>query len=220
MHIQFLVEDQSGEILIRQVMNKLLSDRKDHTFDVKHFQGIGGYKVCSQIKDVKNNKMLHDLPIVLKGFDNKYKSNPNYPALIVVVLDNDDRCTEDFEKQLTDMTMKIGIMTDHVICIAVEEMEAWLLGDRKALLQAYPGAHTVKLKDYQQDKICGTWEILADAVYEGGMKKFIKACPTFHEIGKCKAEWAEKIGSYMILDDNVSPSFQYFLSEIRKRIAV
>ncbi len=30
------------------------------------------------------------------------------------------------------------ILTDHVFCVAVKEMEAWLLGDIEAIEKAYP----------------------------------------------------------------------------------
>ena len=59
-------------------------------------------------------------------------------------------------------------------------------------------------KEYTQDSICGTWEILADIVYEGGIKKFKKDCPTYREVGKYKAEWAEKIGDFFDIDNNKS----------------
>ena len=52
-------------------------------------------------------------------------------------------------------------------------------------------------------------------VYKGGLKKFKKDCPTYREIGKCKAEWARAIGQYMNLDANASPSFNRFVSELR-----
>lgn len=69
---------------------------------------------------------------------------------------------------------------DHVFCIAVEEMEAWLMGDREALLCAYPKAKESVLKEYKQDSICGTWEVLANAVYKCGLKKMKRDRLTYH----------------------------------------
>lgn len=38
------------------------------------------------------------------------------------------------------------------------------------------------------------------------------------EIGKYKSEWAKKIGSYMDITKNKSPSFNHFITEINKRL--
>lgn len=105
---------------------------------------------------------------------------------------------------------------DHVFCIAVEEMEAWLLGDREALKTAYPKAKDGVLKSYSQDSICGTWELLADTIYSGGYKA-LKKHP-YNVIGKVKAEWTENIGKYMVPERNISPSFQYFYNEVMCRV--
>ena len=109
------------------------------------------------------------------------------------------------------------ISIDHVFCIAVEEMEAWLLGDRNAVLKAYPSAKTSLLNDYEQDSICGTWEKLAGAVYPGGLAKFRKENKTYQDIGKHKCEWALKIGEHMDVHRNCSPSFQFFVTAIEER---
>ena len=130
--------------------------------------------------------------IFLKGFD---KSLQGYEACIIVVLDNDNRDNKEFESQLQKQAELAMISIDHAFCIAVEEMEAWLLGDKDALFKAYSNARESKYKEYQQDSICGTWEFLADIIYKGGINNFRKECPTYREVGKYKAEWAMKIGS-------------------------
>ncbi len=53
---------------------------------------------------------------------------------------------------------------------------------------------------------------------DGGRERMKKDCPTYVERGKRKREWAVNIGRHMCPDANVSPSFRYFLNEIRKRI--
>lgn len=110
------------------------------------------------------------------------------------------------------------VTIDHVFCIAVEEMEAWLLGDESAVIAAYPRARISVLRSYVQDSICGTWEKLADVIYPGGLARLMKECSSYMEIGSQKCEWARNIGEYMDLDNNSSPSFNYFMSEIRKRL--
>ena len=187
MHIQFLIEDMSGEVLIRHVMGKLLIGNGSVTYDCKAFKGIGGFK-------------------------------KNIEASIVIVLDNDQRNIDEFRDELHRRALWAMISIDHVFCIAVEEMEAWLLGDRTALFEAYPNARESAFREYEQDSICGTWEVLANVVYKGGLKKFKKDCPSYGEIGKYKSKWADEIGKYMNIDNNISPSFNYFLSQIRMRI--
>lgn len=217
MHFQFLIEDLSGEILIKQVMKKLEYECSEFTYDTKSFKGIGGFKNVCKVKEIKTNKLLSDLLVYLRGFDKCFN---NYDACIVVVLDNDDRDKEIFEKQLKRQAELAMISVDYVFCIAIEEMEAWLLGDKEALFKAYPKSKEGKYKEYKQDSICGTWEMLADIVYDGGLKKFKKACPTFREVGKYKAEWAKNIGEFMKLDENLSPSFNYFIGELRRRLKI
>ena len=214
MHFQFLIEDYSGAVLVDKVMQKL-SEEADFTFDIKSFKGIGGFKGKGHVKDIKTNKLLTDLPQYLRAFDNSLQG---IESCIIVVLDNDTRETQQFEQELELQAQKAQISIDHVFCIAVEEMEAWLLGDEKALFLAYPLARDSKYKEYVQDSICGTWELLADVVFKGGLKKFKKECPTYREVGKYKAEWAEQIGTYLDLNGNKSPSFQYFISALRKRV--
>lgn len=116
---------------------------------------------------VKTNKLLNDLGIYLRGFQWHFS---NYGACLVVVLDNDVRDCEVFQKELEDYATIALVMMDHVFCVAVEEMEAWLLGDEHALFSAYPNARESKYREYVQDSICGTWEVLADVVFRGGLE--------------------------------------------------
>ena len=60
--------------------------------------------------------------------------------------------------------------------------------------------------------------MLADVVYPGGKAKMKKACPAYGEIGKIKSEWSVNIGRHMDWDNNKSPSFQFFASEINRRV--
>ena len=211
MHIQFLIEDHSGEVLICKVMEKLACDSV--TCDYKSFKGIGGFKEKGKATDIKTNKLLTDLEGYLKGFDKYFR---DYDACIFIILDNDTRKTTEFRNELEEKAQSWGISTECVFCIAVEEMEAWLLGDEQALITAYPNAKMAKYREYVQDSICGTWEYLADIIFDGGLKNFKKQCPTYRERGKYKAEWAEKIGAVMDLNNNKSPSFRYMITNLRR----
>ena len=98
-------------------------------------------------------------------------------------------------------------------------MEAWLLGDMEAVGMAYPDCRKTAVKNYVQDGICDTWEVLANVVYSGGLARLMKnAGKSYSEIGKVKAEWADQIGAQLQLEQNASPSFQFFISELKRRI--
>ena len=90
-------------------------------------------------------------------------------------------------------------------CVAVEEGEAWLLGDISALKAAYPRAKEDVLHGYQNDAICGTWELLADAVFTKGAGALEKRGS--QAVGREKSAWAEKIAPHMNVDANASPQF-------------
>lgn len=111
-------------------MEKLKAEHADceMTFDCKSFRGIGGFRRAqSQPGNVKTNKLLNDLPIYLKGFDRKCRGIPGYAFSVFVVLDNDKRNTDELRQQLNRITLENDIAIDHAYCIAIEEMEAWLL---------------------------------------------------------------------------------------------
>ena len=96
---------------------------------------------------------------------------------------------------------------------AVEEGEAWLLGDIPAVKAAYPKAKEDVLNGYQNDAICGTWELLADAVSSGGSSALRKK--GWQAVGREKSDWAEIIAPHMDVDANASSSFRYFRDKLR-----
>lgn len=187
-------------------------------WDKKFFKGIGHLKKTGNALGQKTGKLLNDLPMYMRAFDKKLQGMER-PAL-VVVLDNDKRDVARFRKELENVAVANMILCDHVFCVAVKEMEAWLLGDAEAIKAAYPRAKMQHMKKYEQDAICDTWEILADIVYPQGTAKLKKkAAGSYSVIGKAKCEWADRIGRHMSLHKNASPSYQYFIYELEKRIA-
>lgn len=221
MYIQFLIEDKSTEILIGHVMKKLQNQQVEREiyYDIKSFVGIGHLPKHGTSLERKTGQLLNDLPMYLRAFDKRCRGMSG--AVIMVVLDNDKRDPEKFQIQLEEIAKQNMILADHVFCIAVKEMEAWLLGDMNAVERAYPNARKNGRKDYIQDGICDTWETLANIVYPGGVKKLKnKAANSYSEIGKMKMEWADRIGKMLDLNQNESPSFQRFIFELTRRIEV
>ena len=217
MYFQFLIEDLSGSELIHQVMKIIKKKHPSTDFDCKSFHGIGHLGVGSNAREIKTGQILNDLPIYIRGFSRSLRFSP---STIVVVLDNDERDPILFRNQLEQVVKENEMGVECVICIAIEELEAWLLGDENAILAAYPDAKVSVLHSYNQDSICGTWELLADALYKGGHQRLIKDSLGYENKKKKKSEWAKKISGYFNLHDNKSPSFQCFIQEIETRADV
>lgn len=96
--------------------------------------------------------------------------------------------------------------------LATEEIEAWYLGDLTALLAAYPQADKKVLNKYQQDAVCGTWEMLADALIKGGSATLKEQ--GFIKTGEFKHDCAHRIGPLMDVERNQSPSFRTTLKNL------
>lgn len=144
--------------------------------------------------------LLDQLPRILRGYGN----TPGIDA-VVVVLDSDRRNCADFLAELKALAADCNPAPNTIFRLAIEEMEAWYFGDQQALQTAYPRAKADVLGRYVQDSVCGTWELLADAVHPGGSAAIKKA--GWPLPGQIKCEWAEKIGPFLEPDRNVSPSF-------------
>nr|WP_316652858.1 DUF4276 family protein [uncultured Gellertiella sp.] len=214
MHIEILVEDSSGKRLLEKLVPAILGPHgAPHSWRIHPFRGVGHLpKKMNPKADPAKRALLNNLPRLLTGF----AKTPGVDAVLVVV-DTDQRNCRDFLAELIALADRCDPRPHVMFRLAIEEMEAWFLGDRKALLGAYPRARAEVLDRYVQDSVCGTWEILADAVYPGGsvaMKKL-----GFAVVGDAKHEWAEKIGPHLGIDDNKSPSFAKFVAGLRRLVA-
>ena len=90
-------------------------------------------------------------------------------------MDLDDRNCVAFKDELLAVLDACGPRPPTLFRIAIEESETWLLGDRAAVKAAYPLAKDSVLDDCKQDDICGTWEVLADAVHAGVSAALMKS---------------------------------------------
>ena len=73
MYFQFLIEDQSTEILVGHVMGKLKEKypEKEILYDSKPFKGIGHLPTKGNLMERKGGNLLNNLHIYLRGFDKK-----------------------------------------------------------------------------------------------------------------------------------------------------
>ena len=212
MHLEVLVEDRSGSIALEIILEKILSgNHSEHSWRIHHYKGIGRIpKDLHRQPDPKNRMLLNNLPRLLRGYGKSLQ--PDHSA-VVVVMDLDDRDCMALKRELLDVLNGCEPRPRALFRIAIEESEAWLMGDRAAVQQAYPNAKVPVLNAYMQDSICGTWERLADAVHPGGSMRLKKAA--WPEAGRAKCEWAVRIAPYMDPDRNRSKSFQVFRDGIR-----
>ena len=161
--------------------------------------------------------LLNQLPRLLRGFGKTFANySINFPVVVIVVCDLDKRCLKKFRQELFAVLNTCTPQPETRFCIAIEEGEAWLLGDIPAIKAAYPRAKDSVLNKYKNDSICGTWELLAEAVFTGGLRALEKKGTRV--IGIEKSAWAERIAPQMNVDKNASPSFCYFRDKIRELI--
>jgi len=216
MYIRFLVEDSSGARLLSHLLPRILGPQGEpHYWHINSYKGVGHIpKNLSGQGDTRKITLLGKLPFLLKGF----AKTPGIEA-VVVVLDTDKNDCRSFLTELREVADQCAPTLNTLFRLAIEEMEAWYLGDRPALEKAFPYLKSKVLSCYVQDapQPVGTWELLAEAVYPGGMKKInSNGWPL---PGELKHEWADKIGPLLSLEENDSPSFRKFRDGLRSLVS-
>jgi hypothetical protein len=206
-HFEVLVEDVSGAIMLEAFLEKILGPiGQQHTYRIHPYKGIGRLPKNLRGKaDPTRRILLEQLPRVLRGYGRSLQYGE---AAVIIVVDSDDNVCTAFKEDLVAVLNSCDPKPNTLFRIAIEEMESWLLGDMDAVKKAYPKAKDKVLESYVQDSICGTWEKLADAIYDGGSLK-LKNLGWPH-IGQAKCNWAKKISPMVDVDKNISKSFQVF----------
>ncbi len=213
MHFDILVEDASGEIMLNSLLENML-DTQD-TYKLYKYKGVGHLpKNLTNTNNPATKVLLNQLPNLINGFGKTHQGyGTHYHAAVIVIFDLDDKNLSELISQLETILNACSYKPRTRFCIAIEEGEAWLLGDMPAIQKAYPHAKTQILNRYVNDSICGTWELLADAIYPGGSSNLIqKGYPL---IGETKCEWARQITPFMNVNSNLSDSFNAFCETIK-----
>ena len=213
MHFEVLVEDQSGGKALDILIPKIIGEQD--TFKIRFYKGRGDIpKNLTDPVSAKNKLLLSNLPKLLRGYGRTFPiHSADAAATIILVCDLDDKCLKAFRTELFNVLNSCSPKPQTRFCFAIEEGEAWLLGDIPAIEKAYPKAKKGVLNGYVNDSICGTWEVLANAVFAGGAAKLKNG--GYQATGREKYLWAEKITPHMNIDANKSPSFCYFRDTIR-----
>ncbi|HAY21980.1 MAG TPA: hypothetical protein DCY27_07405 [Desulfobacterales bacterium] len=199
MHVEFLLEEESAEVALNNLLPKILPQQITYTFHV--FQG-------------KQN-LLKKLPERFRGY--RRWLPPDW--IIVVLLDFDQGDCQELKGRLERIAEREGFTTlSKVGChgrfqvinrLAVKELEAWFFGDFPAIRQAYPRfpIRLEKKKNYRNpDAIDNPWETL-EKIFKGA---------GYYPGGLPKKEVAGRISENMNPWDNQSKSFQVFRDTLRK----
>ena len=217
MHFEILVEDASGKMLLEQIVPKILGPKgKPNPYRIVNIQELK-YRVMATLPRVEARTLPWDVILAqtlamqlrayAKGWNRKH-------GVVVIVVDLDARHPEHFRKKLEEVFNTNAPNVEGGIRLAIEEIEAWILGDLPAVRRAYPLVKEYVLMSYEQESTCGTWEVLADALFHGGAERLTEI--GYPMIGREKCRWAENIGQYMNMDTNRSPSFQAFRDLLRR----
>jgi hypothetical protein len=213
MHLEILVEDLSGKKALDILVPRILGGQD--TFRVHAYKGVG--RIPKNMKDAADPSkriLLTNLPKLLKGYGRTFQAySSGYRAAVILVCDLDEKNLMGFLGELNAILNACHPKPEAHFCIAIEEGEAWFMGDIRAVKLAYPAADDDVLSSYVNDSICGTWEKLADAVYPGGAR--VLSRKGWQTVGAEKTRWAEDISPRMDVENNASPSFCFFRDEIR-----
>lgn len=206
MHLEICVEDASGKIFLENVLPRIV--RNDVTWRLHGYRGIGRIPKGLQSTDNAEHRIILDsLPKLIRGC-----ANTPYVSALMIVVDTDAKDCKQFLQELKSVHQQVAPNANVVFRLAIEEMEAWLLGDPAAIKAAYPNVNEITLKSYKQDSICGTWEVLADAVHPGGSAALV--AEGWPAPGEAKCQWAKNIPPHMDFATNASPSFHKLLKAL------
>ena len=146
MHFEVLVEDQSGKKALENLFPKIIG-AESYTLNIHAYKGLGhipaGLKTAAE---ARKRILLAQLPRLLQGYGRTFAAYPDgCHAAVIVVCDLDDNNKESFRKELAGILNRCRPKPEARFCLAIEEGEAWLLGDIPAIKAAYPKARDAEI---------------------------------------------------------------------------
>lgn len=189
MTIHILVEGPSERAFIEPWAARLL---KNHPVKVHPHEGKGKLPQDPSVPPARHHRgLLHQLPAKLRAFADAL--NPDADSVLILVDADNEHCV-DLTTQLRDIATTFSPGLRVVVRIAVEETEAFYLGDLKAVQKAFPDADMASAREYVPDSICSTWEFFGRVVRDGGGNK---------------VAWAEAIGPHLTTNPAKSRSLSF-----------
>ncbi|MCR5328980.1 MAG: DUF4276 family protein [Saccharofermentans sp.] len=206
MLIEILSEDKSGAVVVERLTERITENEGlDVEVNVHPHRGCGSLPKDMTAKPPKFASSLLDLlPSELRAYNKVYAGQD---LILIIAMDSDDKDPQALRQEIYSCASKFAPDIRSVVGISTEEIEAWMLGDKSAIIDAFPDCNMEILNSYEQDSVCGTWEILCRAISENAEELIDIGYPA---IGHYKALWAETISRYMLPQKNVSPSFNTF----------
>ena len=206
MLIEILSEDKSGAVVVERLAERITENEGlECEVNVHPHRGCGSLPKDMTAKPPKFASSLLDLlPAQLRAYNKVYGGKD---IILIIAMDSDDKDPQVLRQEIYSCASKFAPDIRSVVGISTEEIEAWVLGDKDAIFDAYPDCNKKILDSYEQDSVCGTWEILCRAISENAEELIEIGYPA---IGHYKALWTENISRYMMPQRNVSPSFNTF----------
>lgn len=200
MHLEVLVEESSAEAVVRRVV--AAATPATATYEVRVFDG--------------KTDLLGSLPDRLRG----YRSWAIDGLRIMVLVDRDTEDCLQLKSRLEALAHGAGFTTrtsansgSFEVCnrIAVEELEAWFLGDEPALRAAFPRLKpfAAKAQYRDPDKIAGAWETAERLLQRA----------SYYQAGLRKRDLSLRVAPLMNIGENRSASFATFVSGLTSLMA-
>ena len=206
MLIEILSEDKSGAVVVQRLAERIAENEGvDFELHVHPHRGCGSFLKDMDSAPPKFASSLLDLrPAKLRAYNKVYGGKD---VILIIAMDSDDNDPQELRQMLYSCAAKYAPDIRSIVGLSTEEIEAWVLGDRDAIRTAYPDSRMDVLDSYEQDSVCGTWEVLCRVISENAEELIEIGYPA---IGHYKALWAETISRYMVPEKNISPSFNTF----------
>ncbi len=197
-----LVEGSSDEPTVKEILNRRFGLVHGSQFQIHPHGGKGKLPENPDAKPSPTNRtLLAQLPATLRA----YSVKGNKVCVVVLVDQDDDDCVQllaDLQAMLAGLKKRPANV---LFRIAMEEIEAWFLADRAAVLAAYGEANFKGITKKDTDLIDDPSDVLASCL---GVSL---PCT-----GQMKAEWAESIVPHLNLKKPKSPSLAKFIEGIRR----
>lgn len=195
MTLHIMVEGPSEVAFFDGWANKLKSTQN---IRVHAHQGKGSLPPENAKANAKHRGLLDQLPFKLKAFADTLNAHSDG---ILILVDADDDDPSELITKISQTVERCAPLLKVEISVATEEMEAFYLGDLKAVKRAYPDADMESARAYVPDSICGTWEKFGEIIGDDGGNK---------------VAWAEKMGVCLTTKaaHSRSPSFKAMLGKI------
>src|SRR5882724_1553302 len=148
MRLHILVEGPADAAFFRGWLPRFLSG---HTWKIIQHRGKGRVpRNPANPPNPRHEGLLDQLPAKLRAYGRTL--NPATDRVLIVVDLDDDSCAE-LKSRLLALLDYCEPRPVVLFRIAIEEMEAFYLGDQEAIRKAFPAAKLARMRNYSQDGI-------------------------------------------------------------------